>query len=144
MVDFHGKIQVKSVMDAINQFLVWIWAFTGLWVGFGLANIAKEELDPGRTYFIFFERIFFGAGVVPVILLTYTTKSWLLLGLVVAAFLVLNFARFTYDEFARYGFLFAVLFLTINNALFFVLTAAAMFLYGFPAGTLAYMKKYFV
>jgi len=110
----------------------------GLLCGFLLALIAPEELVPGRKYFLLLKHFFF---LVIATLLLYALVPIYLYAfipvLLVISFYLLNEIKLKNPLFdlAYYPF-FLLPFFVIADPVLQIILATAIFLYGFPLGTL--------
>ena len=124
-------------MEFLNYLLVSIAVFSGLLGGWIVGRIAKEELKNGKKYFVLLQRILFSAILLLVIL--FSIKNiWLSL-FFISAMIYFFAGKNTFKDITVY-LLFSIIFYLSQNRLF-LLQASLMFTYGFPAGSLIYMKK---
>lgn len=125
-------------MEILNYALVALVVSLGVLLGRVLAWIAKEEIKPGKKYFLILQKILFCAVV---FLLMYFNKAnvhytWIG-GLVIFAYLSWFKKIPSYVVSAVLGAGLYLATLTEN----FLLISAVIFLYGFPAGSLIKNKK---
>ncbi|MFC1801501.1 hypothetical protein ACFLZB_03475 [Nanoarchaeota archaeon] len=120
-------------MSSINHILVLLAAAGSLLLGMGLGLIAPEELKPGRKYFIYLEKLFLTFAFLPII---YQVGSSLMILFPVVLLVFLLLTKSDIKIFAVY-FVFVVLFyFSLSDGLIMTLEAAAIFLYGLPAGSM--------
>ena len=116
----------------LDNILVVVIAFLGVVVGYILSKFTKEEIKPGRKYFIWLKKIIL---FILAIALLYNVWGdyWVLIGWVVFGFIVAFLINL-------YFFLGLALFssFSISND-FVLLVAALVFMFGLPFGSL--MKK---
>lgn len=114
----------------LTKLLIALIAFSGLLVGYLLTFLAKEEIKPGRKYFLILERALLIALALVLFSQVWTTKSFiipLILGLVIGYFLKV-----------RYFYLGLALAASVTLAMdVFVLVASLVFLHGLPYGSIA-------
>ena len=105
--------------------------FLGLIAGWILSRISKEELKPGKTYFLIAEKIIMFAAFA---VFLYSIKLKLLI-FIIASIALLAFAVFIriepYIAYPIFGFMLYIAYAS-NSPLFFAL-ASACFAYGLPA-----------
>lgn len=107
-------------------------------IGFILARFTKEELAPGKKYFVFAQHAFFILAAFVSVLAHKWTIAYVIAGLVaIFAYLIVKQLRTPLIAEALLGIAFA---LTAEQPLFFLFGTLA-FLYGLPAGTLLAMQK---
>ncbi|MBW2977455.1 hypothetical protein KY331_01295 [Candidatus Woesearchaeota archaeon] len=118
----------------INYALVTLITFLGLFVGFILALIAKEELKPGKHYFILLQNLIF--SLIIFFLLFYNDLMIWLSALI--AFLTFIFLRKSkVKPIATYLSLAVIFNAAFRNRLsVFILIASLIFIYGIPIGSL--------
>lgn len=125
-------------MEILNYALIALIVSLGLLSGRIIAWIAKEEIKPGKKYFLILQKVLFCAVV---FLLMYFNKTnvhytWIG-GLVIFAYLSWFKKIPSYIISAVLGITLYLATLTEN----FLLISAVIFLYGFPAGSLIKNKK---
>ncbi|MBW2975511.1 hypothetical protein KY366_07355 [Candidatus Woesearchaeota archaeon] len=124
-------------MNTLNYSLTAITAYLGLFAGFILAAIAKEELKQGKRYFIFLQKIIL--LLVFVFLLAFIKLDYVLL-LVILSFSVICLLRRKkgFNEVPYIYIILSVIFyLASKKPGLFVIESSLMFLYGLPTGSLA-------
>jgi hypothetical protein len=119
-------------MEILNYFLVSIVVFAGLFCGWIVGRIAKEELKPGRKYFLLLEKFIFSA-VFLVAIIFVVNNIWLSV-VFFGALVYLLGSEGVFKEIIVYVLFGVVFYLSIEKL--FLLQAALMFVYGFPAGSL--------
>ena len=122
----------------INYFLVSFLAYSGLFIGMSLAFIAKEEIKPGRKYFVFLKKILLSLIIVFLFALNKLDYIIILLALaiVLVYFYKLRVNKGFKEDFLIYLIFGAIFYLSYKNTNLFVIESSLMFLYGFPTGTL--------
>ena len=119
-------------------------ALTGLLFGVLLANIAPEELVPGRKYFILLQRLLAGIIVVIAVYALIQASEFLLLGVFSILVVTMVFLDITtldnplsklWTRLGFYGIL-AIPYVASSNQAFQLLLARLLFVYGLPVGTL--------
>lgn len=125
-------------MNFINYTLTLIVSFLGLILGIILAYIAKEELRPGKKYFILLQKV-----VLTLILsfffyfFLFFKKNYFLLVLSLLVFFILiYFFIEKVKTYYIYPILALIFFFSSKNIDLFKIEAFLIFLYGFPTGSL--------
>ncbi len=112
----------------LTRLLIALIAFLGLLGGYVLTFLAKEEIKPGKKYFLILQRLILIALALLLLSKVWTTTAFiipLILGLLVGFFLKV-----------RYLYLGLALAAAVNLPMdFFVLVASLVFLYGLPYGS---------
>lgn len=121
-------------MEILNYALTAIVASIGLMCGAIIARFAKEEIKPGKKYFILLQKLLFVAVIALVMYANRTNVHFIWVGGVII-FVYLYFFNKIRQAFA-YGALALAFF---NASDMFLPASALIFLYGFP--TAAKMKK---
>ncbi len=130
-------------MSMLSNFLAAVLAGLGVFCGAAIANYAKEELKPGRRYFIILEQAVLAAFAAAHI---YYSAPFYSIALSSALFISSFFreqiekkskAMFCYFAYAA----FAVILFWSAGAHFFVQLASIIFLYGIPSGSIVFMEK---
>lgn len=121
-------------MELLNYFLASILVFLGLFVGVIVAFIAKEELKPGKYYFIFLQRAFFSAAVGFIFLFNNIPITISIIISLLILFLVYKTKMNIFLSYLILAFLFNAAFRNTLSA--FVVVASLIFLYGIPTGSL--------
>ncbi len=107
-------------------------------IGLILARFTKEELAPGKKYFVFAQHAFFVLAAFISVLAHKWTIAYAVAGLVaIFAYLLIKQLRTPWLAAGLLGIAFA---LTAEQPLFFLFSTLA-FLYGLPAGTLLATQK---
>ena len=125
-------------MEILNYVLALVFSFLGVLVGLGLGYAAKEELKPGKKYFLWMQNIIL---VLAGIFVLYSFNLNLILFIVLGLLLTLVLAYFEPNTIIGYGLLALLVFLSIGNDNLFILMASLVFLYGFPTGSLFLIRK---
>jgi len=137
-------------MEIWQYFLITIIAGLGIFCGKFLGRAAKEELKQGKKYFIYFKEvciILFLSILFIIIFINYQAAAFIyLLALVLIIFflyfankdLLVNEINHNYINYVIFAF---ILFASIGNQKLFFITAALIFIYGFPTGSLLFHEK---
>ena len=128
-------------MNILNYSLVAIISYLGLFIGFFLALIAKEEIKPGKKYFILIKKIMLLLIFVFLIVNTKLNYQIILLFLV---FAILQIYR-TKKEFNELPYTYIILaiifYMASKNTTLFVIESSLIFIYGLPTGSLLTKKS---
>jgi len=127
-------------MNFINYSLAAVIAYLGLFSGFILALIAKEELKEAKKYLIFFQKI--TLLFIFIFLLVFIKLNYLVV-LLIIIFVMIYFlkGRKEFNELPYiYIILSAIFYLSSRKLNLFVIESSLVFLYGLPTGSLL-MKK---
>jgi hypothetical protein len=117
-------------MVMIAYFASLLVMFSGLFVGLLIGYAAKEELAPGRKYFMLLQHLLFIA-----LLIVFFAKNWSIVFVLLIALLVMMFSFSKAREDLYYLALAPMLFIAwLYNG--FAVLAPMAFLYGFPIGTI--------
>ena len=125
-------------MAILNYILALIGAFSGLFVGMLLGYITKEELKPGKKYFIWMQNIIL---ILAAIFVLYSFQFHIILFILIGLILTLALIYFKPKAIIGYIILAVLILLIIEDTNFFLLTSSLTFLYGFPTGSLILTKK---
>lgn len=125
-------------MEILNYYLIALITALGLICGAVIGYFAKEELKPGKNYFIWLQKILFTLAVV---LLMYANRTnvhymW-------AGGLIIFIYLYYYEKMRpaiTYAFLAFVFFLASVTSMF-LPVSASVFLYSFPTGSMIYKNK---
>ena len=120
-------------MEPTNYIFVFFASLLGYLLGIGLGYIAPEELGPGKKYLKWLEKGFFVLTFLPIVYF-FGDVLWILLIVLVISVLLL--VDFRYRAYAAFGVFLFWFFLIRADNLVVILEASAIFLYGFPAGSL--------
>jgi len=123
-------------MNILNYSLAAIIAYLGLFIGILLAIMAKEEIKPGKKYFIFLQKIIL--LLIFIFLLIYTDLNYILI-LLILALIIVHLLK-TKKEFNELPYIYIILsiifFLSSKILNFFIIESSLIFLYGLPTGSL--------
>jgi hypothetical protein len=127
----------------MNSLLIYSLAalisFAGLITGMFLTYSNKDELKPGRNYFVFAQKIIW-AGIIAVTGFAYGL-NWLILGLIFV-FVALPFFDSkqikTPSMYLMYGIIF---FLSTKSVPLLAVNSSLIFLFGLPSGTLLKLNE---
>lgn len=125
-------------MAVLNYLLVLIGSFSGLFIGMLLGYLAKEELKPGKKYFIWLQNIIL---ILAAILVLYAFQLHIILFILIGLVITLALIYFKPKAIIGYIILATLILLIIEKTNFFILISSLIFLYGFPAGSLILTKK---
>lgn len=124
------------LMAILQHILVILVSFAGLGVGYLLALLSPEEMQPGRRYFLILEMIFRILAFIPVLYFSIM-HSGLLFLLFFGGMAMSFFIRdFTLRLILLYIAFIPLILITAENFSIYMLQASFVFLYGLPAGTL--------
>jgi len=125
-------------MNLLNYSLTAIIAYLGLFIGFILAIIAKEEIKPGKKYFLFLQKIIL--LLIFVFLLIFIKLNYIL-ALLILAFIIIYISKTKNKMLYIYTILSIIFYLSSKKLNLFILESSLIFLYGVPAGTLLTKKN---
>jgi len=125
-------------MEILNYVLIATLVSTGLILGRVLANIAKEEIKPGKKYLIILQKLLFCSAIILLMYLNKTNVHYIWSGSIVIFSYLLFFNKICPGQVYV---LFGVLFYLFTKTEYFLPASALLFLYGFPTGTLLKSKK---
>ncbi|MBU1202228.1 MAG: hypothetical protein KJ583_00090 [Nanoarchaeota archaeon] len=120
----------------IFELIISLICFLGLFVGFFIASKTVEELKPGTKYFVYLQKALF---ILTIFFVLYE-YGYLLLGLI-AVILFSIFLFWSKKNFDR------LMYLVLSLSLFLgffnqsIVIPSLIFFYGFPTGTIYYMKS---
>ncbi len=123
-------------MQLLNYSLVSIISFSGLLVGMILAFTAKEELEPGKKYFLLLQKL--TLLLILIFLLNFFNINLYLRITIYILFIFLMTINIKSQ--IIYPALGVVFFLSSRDINLFVINSILIFLYGFPTGSL-FAKK---
>jgi hypothetical protein len=118
--------------------MVLIGAFSGLFIGLLLGCIAKEELKPGKKYFIWLQNLIL---IIAAVFVLYSFKLHIILFILTGIILTLALIYLQPKAVVGYVILGILIVLILEKTDFFLLTSSLAFLYGFPTGSLILVKK---
>jgi len=128
-------------MNLLNYSLAALIAYIGLFIGFILAIIAKEEIKPGKKYFILLQKIIL--LLIFIFLLLFINLKYVVV-LLILAFILISILR-TKKEFNELPYIYIILaiifYLSSKNLNLFIIESSLIFLYGVPIGTLMTKKS---
>lgn len=136
-------------MDFISYFLSVIIAYSGILFGLLLGKIAKEELKPGKRFFLLMQNILFIMFLVLFLFFFLNNKILIIMGILIIIIIIFksikqNFGVILkksinpYYVYIIYGILIFLVQIKLNE--FFVLLTI-IFVYGLPTGSLVYYSK---
>lgn len=123
-------------MNFLNYSLTAIICYLGLFIGFALAIIAKEELKAGKRYFILLQKIIL--LLVFIFLLIYIKIDYIII-LLTLTFIIIHLLKnyFKFNESIYIYIILAIIFYLSSKILnLWVLESSLIFLYGLPTGSL--------
>ena len=125
-------------MGIINYLLIAVVAALGLVLGRVLAWMAKEEIKPGKKYFLILQKALFCLAIVLLMYFNRTNIHYTWIGALIIFVYLSWFKKIpSYSISVVLGFGVYLASLTDN----FLLISAVIFLHGFPAGSLIKSKK---
>ncbi len=125
-------------METLNYLLALIISFSGIFVGMLLGYIAKEELKPGKKYFIWIQNIIL---IFAAIFVLYSFHLNIILSIIIGLVMTLGILYFKPKAVIGYILLAVLIFISLGNTNLFIITSSLTFLYGFPTGSLILTKK---
>ena len=125
-------------MEVLNYLLALAASFSGIFVGMFLGYITKEELKPGKQYFLWMQNIVL---ILSVIFVLYSFHFNVVLFVITGLVITLGIINFNPNGIMGYVFLAILIFLSIGNTNLFILTSSMVFLYGLPTGSLFLIRK---
>ena len=123
-------------MQLLNYSLISLISFSGLLVGIILAFTAKEELKPGKKYFMLMQKI--TLLMILIFLLNFFNINLYLRITIYVLFILLMAINIKSQ--IIYPVLGIVFFISSKNPELFIINSILIFLYGFPTGSL-FAKK---
>ncbi|MDO8741002.1 MAG: hypothetical protein Q7J54_05525 [Candidatus Woesearchaeota archaeon] len=129
-------------MDAIIYFSTMAVAFCGIIAGFIIANMAKEELKPGRKYFSLMQD-FLIVLMLFFLLESYKLSIFIIAPVLLAVFLLLFYFKNSIknSNMIIHSLLAVIFYLSSKSINLFSLEASLIFLYGLPTGSLISKEK---
>jgi len=123
-------------MQLLNYSLISLISFSGLLVGMLLAFTAKEELEPGKKYFLLLQKL--TLLLILIFLLNFFNINLYLRITIYILFICLMTINIKSQ--VIYPLLAVVFFLSLKDMNLFIINSILIFLYGFPTGSL-FAKK---
>jgi len=123
-------------MQLLNYSLISLISFSGLLIGIILAFTSKEELNPGKKYFILLQKL--TLLLILILLLNFLDISIYFRIIIYALFIFLMAINIKSQ--AIYPVLAVVFFLSSKDINLFIINSILIFFYGFPTGSL-FAKK---
>lgn len=125
-------------MEILNYSLIALITSLGLILGGFIGYFAKEELKPGKKYFVWLQKIIFTLAIVFLMYANRTNVHYMWAG-----GLIIFIYLYYYEKMRNainYAFLAFVFFLASLTGMF-LPVSASVFLYSFPTGSLIYKNK---
>jgi len=123
-------------MNLINYTLTLIVSFLGLILGIILAYIAKEELKPGKKYFILLQKVIL-TSIVAFLFFYWSNKNiFLFIICLFASFILIYFFIEKIKTHHIYKVLGLIFYFSSKDIEIFKIQAFLIFLYGLPTGSL--------
>lgn len=119
-------------MEILNYSLIALITVLGLAAGAVIGHFAKEELKPGKKYFIFLQKALFTAIIAVIMYVNRANVHYIWIGAAII-FIYLYFFEKINQAFA-YALLGLAFFLAADTEMF-LPVASLVFLYGFPTGS---------
>ena len=123
-------------MQLLNYSLVSIISFSGLLIGMLLAFTAKEELEPGKKYFLLLQKL--TLLLILIFLLNFFNVG--IYSRITMYILFIALMTFNIKSQVVYPILAIVFFLSSKDINLFITNSILIFFYGFPTGSL-FAKK---
>ena len=123
-------------MQLLNYSLISIISFSGLLIGMILAFTAKEELEPGKKYFLLLQKL--TLLLILIFLLNFLDISIYFRIIIYILFIFLMTINIKSQ--AIYPALAVVFFISSKDINLFIINSILIFFYGFPTGSL-FAKK---
>jgi len=129
-------------MNLLNYSLTALISYLGLFAGFILAIIAKEELKAGKKYFILSQKIIL--LLIFIFLLVFIDLNYIIILLILAFILISLWKTYSEKEFNELPYIYAILaiifYISSKTLNLFIIESSLIFLYGLPIGTLLTKK----
>lgn len=125
-------------MNLLNYSLAAIISYIGLFIGFFLAIIAKEEIKPGKKYFMILQKIILLLAFI--FLLIYLNLNYILV-LLILVFIVVYISKTENKIPLIYIILSIIFYLSSKNSNLLIIESSLIFLYGIPTGSLLTRKS---
>jgi hypothetical protein len=127
-------------MNILNYSLTALASYIGLFMGFILALIAKEEIKPGKKYFLFLQKAILSA--IFIILFIFLDLNYIAILLLLACIIIYitKKKKEFNDTIYTYILLSVIFYLSSRNINLFIIEAPLIFFYGLPTGTLLTTK----
>ncbi|RJQ16997.1 hypothetical protein C4573_02960 [Candidatus Woesearchaeota archaeon] len=130
-----------SEITFLSYLLLGVMGFLGLLVGLILAKVAEEELNDGKKYFFWLQRIIFTAAVLVVIIFLKLYEFWgVLVALGVILVLFIYFRKKNADVF-YYAICALLFYLSAFKTPLLEITTVLVFFLGYPTAALIYQKS---
>lgn len=128
-------------MNLLSYSLAAIVSYLGLFVGFILAIMAKEEVKPGEKFLILMQKIVL--LLIFIFLLIFIDLNYLLVLLILLFIVIYSFKRKKhFNEIPHIYLVLAIIFyLSSKNLNLFTIESSLILLYGLPTGTLLTTKS---
>lgn len=128
-------------MNILNYSLSAIISYLGLFIGFFLALIAKEEIRPGKKYFILLQKVILLLIFIFLIVNIELNYQIILLFLVFAILQIYRTKK-EFNELPYTYIILAIIFYISSKRLnLFIIESSLIFLYGLPTGSLLTKKS---
>ena len=125
-------------MEILNYSLVALITVLGLICGAAIGFFAKEELKPGKKYFVGLQKILFTLAVVLLMYANRANVHYMWMGGLILFIYLYHFEKI--NHVAVYAF-FALVFFLASKTDLFLPVSASIFLYSLPAGSLIFKNK---
>lgn len=119
-------------MEILNYSLIAIAAVLSLICGAIIGHFAKEELEPGKKYFIFLQKALFAAIIAVIMYANRTNVHYAWIGAIIIFAYLYFFEKI--NQAISYAVLGLAFFLAADTELFLPIASLA-FLYGLPTGS---------
>ena len=127
-------------MNILNYSLTALISYIGLFVGFILALIAKEELKAGKKYFVTLQKIILLLIFIFLLIFELSYIPLLLISIFIIIYLFKTKKSFN-ESLYIYILLGIIFYLSSKTLNLFIIESSLIFLYGIPTGTLLTKKN---
>lgn len=128
-------------MNLLNYSLTALISYSGLFIGFILALIAKEELKAGKKYFIQLQKIIL--LLIFIFLIIFIKLNYTLFLLIFI--IIIGLKKYGKKDFNELVYIYIILgiifYLSSKNSNLLAIESSLIFLYGLPTGSLLYKDK---
>jgi len=129
-------------MNILNYSLTALVLYIGLFMGFILVLMAKEEIKPGKKYFLFLQKAIL--SLIFILLVVFLGLNYIVILLLLACIIIYITKNYLKKEFNdviyTYILLSVIFYLSSKNLNLFIIESSLIFLYGLPTGTLLTTK----
>ena len=128
-------------MNLLNYSLAALASYIGSFIGFILALMAKEEIKPGKKYFLFLQNAVL--SIVFIVLFIFLGLNYIVILLLLACIIIYitKKKKEFNDTIYTYILLSVIFYLSSKNINLFIIEDSLIFIYGLPTGTLLTTKN---